>query len=403
MVVKVVVMALNARRLESLVGTGKVEYLSDGDGLYLKLSANGTKTWFLRAQASRKRSWIYLGRFPALSLLEARNKAAQRRALGAQAVRTVEDAWKIYLPYLRRAYKRHDELQRRYEKDLIGSLGPRRLSDVTRADVAEVLQRVVDRGSLVLANRVLADAKRLFSFCVEKGWITSSPASLITRRSVGGRERSKELAMEMLELAEFILKLKYTPRMLLRTRLALGLVALTGQRPTEVLDFDQTEIAGSMWTIPAERTKPKREQKVYLSPQARHLFRLAVRHFGRKPWRGMTHNTLSKAMHRLELPRPFTTHDLRRTMATRLSDLGVAPHIIEKMLNHRMKGVWAIYNRAEYLPERREAWRLWGRHLAKLRRQNEKTTGARRLPHELRVRAALPAPDARGSELQSPV
>lgn len=62
----------------------------------------------------------------------------------------------------------------------------------------------------------------------------------------------------------------------------------------------------------------------------------------------------------------FRPHDLRRTVVTRLSDLGVAPHVIEKLVNHKMAGVMGIYNRSEYLSEREEAIELWDRYLQDL-------------------------------------
>jgi integrase len=141
----------------------------------------------------------------------------------------------------------------------------------------------------------------------------------------------------------------------------------TGQRPSEVLGIRDTEVSRAWWAIPAERTKARRAHTVYLAPQARWLLKTAFRRYGRDPFKGVKHQVLAKAVSRLGLG--FTPHDLRRTMSTRLADLGVQPYIIEKMLNHQMEGVWAVYNRAEYLPERREAWRLWGRTLANLRRR----------------------------------
>ena len=65
----------------------------------------------------------------------------------------------------------------------------------------------------------------------------------------------------------------------------------------------------------------------------------------------------------------WTHHDLRRTFATRLAEMGIAPHIIERLLNHvsgQISGIAAIYNRAKYVDERREAMHAWERHLTKL-------------------------------------
>lgn len=343
-------------------------YLIDGEGLYLKISRTGTKTWMYRSRTGGDQ-WKKLGRYPAMTLLQARNRAAEAAGNGF-VMRTVREAYAEYLPVLRRSYGSHGEIERRFHADILPRLGEQQLDRVTRVQVSQALQTIVARGALVAANRTLPDLKNFFAWCVEKGWINANPAREITRRSVGGKEKSRERALTEDELRRFIPHLdKQTGRFSYLTRLALGLILLTGQRPSEVLGYDERERAGCWWTIPAERTKPRRAQKVYLSPQARHLFKLAVQLAGSRPFEGTTHRIISKAVLRLQFDPPFTPHDLRRTMSTRLADMGVMPHVIEKMLNHRMEGTMAIYNRAEYLPERQAAWRLWGRWLAKIRRE----------------------------------
>ena len=71
----------------------------------------------------------------------------------------------------------------------------------------------------------------------------------------------------------------------------------------------------------------------------------------------------------------FTPHDLRRTFASRMADLGVAPHVIEKILNHKLEGMMAVYNHAEYMPEREAAMKLWGLKVAALRRKKSPALG----------------------------
>lgn len=359
---------LTDRQVRLLKATGKVQRHVDGNGLYLKVSAVGTKTWCYRDQGAGQDRWITIGRYPAMSLLEARVETSQAASRGF-IVPTVQDAWQQYRRVLERAYERPGEIERRFVADVLPRIGTKRLDQVTRADCSALLQRIVDRGSLVAANRTLPDVKKFFTWGLERGWIRENPAGAITRKSVGGRERPKERALVAQEVSLLIGQLlagKLHPR----TKLALGLLLVTGQRPSEVLGYHARERDGAWWTIPAERTKPRRAQKVYLSPQTRALLRLAMR-YGQEPFKGMDHRVLDRAVSRLRWANPFTPHDLRRTMATRLADQGVAIHVIEKMLNHRMEGVLAVYNVAEYLPERREAWRLWGRFLAKLRRGHE--------------------------------
>jgi integrase len=81
----------------------------------------------------------------------------------------------------------------------------------------------------------------------------------------------------------------------------------------------------------------------------------------------MDGQTLARVPARLKLG--WTPHDLRRTMATHMADMGVMPHVIEKCLNHKMAGVMAVYNRAEYAAEKKAAWQLWQRKLLRLRKK----------------------------------
>lgn len=279
---------------------------------------------------------------------------------------TVREAYLDYRLHLRQTYHSYAEIERRLEKDIIPPLARIPMAQVTRKDISDALHAIVRRGSPVGANRTLADVKHFFRYFIERGWLDTDPAAAITRRSVGGRERPRARVLAADELCRLI-DILFSERFDLRTRLSLALVLVTGQRPSEVLGIDiDKEVKGFWWTIPAERTKPRREHKVYLAPAARLLLQFA-RRLGSRPF-GMLHQTLDRAVTRMQFEPPFTPQDLRRTMSTRLADLGVAPHVVEKMLNHKMEGVLIVYNHAEYLRERRGAWRLWACELAKLRR-----------------------------------
>lgn len=375
-------MALTDRVVKGLRGTGRAQTLIDGQGLYLRVTPKGAKTWWYRRQVDGRDRWKRLGRYPAMTLLEARNQASDAAGRGF-LMRTVQQAWDDYLPHLRRHYMSHGEIIRRLEKDVISSLGRRQLDRVTKTDCADALQAMVNRGAPVAANRTLADLKHFFDYCTDRGWIQGSPAASIKRRSVGGKERSRRRALSFDEIERLVgeLRTRFDPK----TRIALALILVTGQRPSEILGFHRRELHGSWWHIPPERVAKGEEpqlQKVYLSPQARTLLQTALR--GTDIPFDFDHRTLSRAVKRLRWSNPFTPHDLRRTMSTRLADLGVAPHIVEKMLNHRMEGAMEVYNRAEYLPERRAAWRLWGAKLAAIRRATREKTSSTSSPHRLR-------------------
>lgn len=369
----------NDRTLRQL-RVSREQFFADGNGLYIRVTPKGKKTFVYRTQKGGKSRWKVLGHYPAMTLLEARNRAAAATGKGF-VVPTIGEIFKEYLPRLRQHYRRPYEPERRLTVDVLPRIGQLRVDEVTRRTLSELLQVIVKRGSPVQANRTIPNLRHFFGYCVERGWLEHSPAEGITKKSVGGRERTSSVGLsetELVELIEVLLTERFHPK----TRLALGLLLLTGTRSDEVLSVDAAEIAGAWWTIPAERTKSFRTHKVYLSPQSRNLLETAFRYFGVKPFDGMKNQTLAQAIRRTRFSRKFTPHKFRHTMATQLTNMGVAPHITEKMLNHKLEGVFEVYNHAEFLPERRAAWRLWGAYLAKLRRQH-----AHRMVHTGVVRA----------------
>ena len=152
---------------------------------------------------------------------------------------------------------------------------------------------------------------------------------------------------------------------------------LTGQRANEIAGLRWDELHDDQIVLPGERTKNKRTHLVPLSEPARAILAKTERKdrkhvFGRDD---TGYQGWGKAQPRLDariaesqgsrLPH-WTPHDLRRTVATRMAELGVQPHIIEAVLNHvsgHKSGVAGIYNRATYDKEKREALNLWAAHL----------------------------------------
>jgi integrase len=150
------------------------------------------------------------------------------------------------------------------------------------------------------------------------------------------------------------------------------LLMLTGQRRNEIAKLKRSEIDTEqrLIALPPERTKNKRPHDVPLSATALELLRgiAADREyvFGRSD---AGYSGFSRAKARLDdrsSVAEWTQHDMRRTMATKMADLGVEPHIIEAVLNHvsgHKKGVAGIYNRSPYATQKRAALDLWAGHL----------------------------------------
>lgn len=361
-------MALSDKGISALKPTTKDTFTSDGRGLYLRVHTSGTKTFMYRSRAGGSARWVTLGVYPSLSLADARKSSAQlaEGMLPTKiTVQTVYDDWVV--KSIRKTYKSPLQVEQRMTKHILPVFGDRPIAGVKRAELSKQLNDIADTAP-VQGNRVLTDVKLLFSYAVERGWLEDSPAQLITQRTVGGKEatRSRVLSGDELHTLIGILRQdRFEPA----TRYALALLLLTGQRSGEVRGLRHTELQKNVWRIPEKRTKTGEAQTVTLPRISRTLTTYAIKELGNVPFDGMEGQTLARAVHRMKFSPQWTPHDLRRTMATHMSDLGVAPHVVEKCLNHKMPGVMAIYNRAEYAAEKKAAWRLWTKYLSSIRKK----------------------------------
>jgi integrase len=151
-------------------------------------------------------------------------------------------------------------------------------------------------------------------------------------------------------------------------------LALTGQRREEVarLQREELDLARRIWTIPKSRTKNAQAHVVHLSEQSLAVLERAGRNsplvfslLGTKPFQEFSR--AKRVLDKLSSVTGWRLHDLRRTCVSGMARLGIAPHVADKILNHQsgtISGVAAVYQRHEFLAERREALERWGAHVA---------------------------------------
>ena len=253
---------------------------------------------------------------------------------------------------------------------------------------------MVDRGAKALAGKVLATIKQLFKFAQVRGYIDSSPAYPLNPGDLGVVNNIRERALDtdeegeaqadLVEICALWRALDKAPRLSPQIRFGVKILLLTGVRSGELrlAQWEHIDFDAATWKIPASNTKNAKAWTVPLSPQVLDLFKNLHKAAEGSQWvlpsfmgdftgeSPITDKALARAVKRLFsltdsdgnrlLPIDyFTPHDLRRTLRTHLSRLGVAPHIAEKCLNHSLSKLGKTYDKHTYLDDRREALEKW--------------------------------------------
>ena len=287
------------------------------------------------------------------------------------------------------------EDERLLNKDVLPVWGDRKANDIKKRDVMLLLETFMNRPAL--CNNILKVTRKMFNFAVERDILEFTPFTGVKAPvQITHRERTLSEA-EILALWNTELP---KASMSAETKRILKLILLTMQRPGEVAGIHAKEIDGNWWTIPAERAKNKTTHRVYLTKTAlellgnsdgyyfpspkngqenesgkvinNHIDENAVAYAIRRnlkdyiPRRAIKGETISmvkvKEDKKMEMEH-FTPHDLRRTGATFLAQLGFSDETIDAVLGHKKTGVVKIYNRHKYDLEKQKALEAWERKL----------------------------------------
>lgn len=256
--------------------------------------------------------------------------------------------------------------------DLLPRFGSYPVARVRRADIQSMLTEIVDRNAPVQAGRVLANTRKFFNWCIEQEYCESNPCDRISQ-PVSSLKTRRERVLTPDEVGR-IWGASYAQPV--HARAFVQLLLLTGQRRGEVARLQASKVQGDVWTIPGSVAKNGKPNVVPLnavskeiinwigqfwsSEEAQEPFLLSGTN-GRNPFSGFS--KLKSDIDRLSKVKNWRWHDLRRTMATWLSENGVPPHVIGALLNHTDNSVTAIYNRNEYLAEKQEALTLWAKEV----------------------------------------
>jgi integrase len=271
--------------------------------------------------------------------------------------------------------KRISSLLRR---DVVPYWGTKSIHEIKKRDVSDLVSKISQRNAHA-GYRLLKTLKTFFRWCVGRAVIDFSPAEGIVSSY---RETSRDRVLTDDELAAVILAARQAPR---PYGPIVEFLALTGQRREEVakLRWNEIDERTRTWSIPGSRTKNKKAHIVHLSEQAwRVVASCPAGEFVFATSRGKNFQGFRKGKEKLDELSDvagWRLHDLRRTVVSGMARLGVPPHVADKILNHQagtISGVAAVYQRHDFLAERKQALDRWGAHV-------EQIVGGKQVPLRL--------------------
>jgi integrase len=376
-------------------------------GLYLVIQPSGKKSWAVRYRrlADKKPCKFTLEGFPSLGVArklaqdvldqvaEGKDPAAQKQ-IDKRVVHEAEsDTFAdVVVQFINRdqrpsnrtwretarvlGLKEVDGELRIIEGGIVERWGKRKINEIRRRDIIDVVDAIAEEAPYS-ANRTLGAISRLYSWCIEKDRIETSPCTGIKRRE----EKSRDRVLSDDEIRWFwhaCNKLEFPYGS------AAKMLLLTGARRTEVGAMTRAEVKEGAWTIPGSRTKNGNAHTIALSPAALAILKDAPsirgeRGFvftlnGRIPISSWHHGIRNRIHELMEKEagaaiEPWRIHDLRRTCASGMARLGVALPVIERALNHvsgSFAGIVGTYQRYQYENEMRAAFEMWADHVERI-------------------------------------
>ena len=382
-------------------------------GFCVRVTPSGSRTYCWVYKFGKKRRRLRLGDVDLMSVSAARKAYNAARALRDQGVDPVEaerqqreqereevegeiTVAELCHRYLRRSKvrqkKTYDEDVRQITRSVLPAWGRRPVRSISRKDVYALIDDVAERAPIA-ANRLLALVKPLFEYAEDREIIPASPAAAVKKPA---KEKKRERALDLDECAA-VLKGLEGASMGPTSRWVVRFLFLTGQRLGEVSGAQWSEFNGSAWNLPGERTKYGKPHRVPMTPLLQACLVHLQERAGSSPFvfpaRSKTghvvgdsvSSALGKERHKKDKKAKgkkgrtergkegmafgveyFTLHDIRRTVASRLAELGVEYEVIARLLNHSLAGITARYNQFDYWEPAQQAMETWHEKLLEI-------------------------------------
>ncbi|WP_231958670.1 tyrosine-type recombinase/integrase [Altererythrobacter sp. B11] len=381
--------------------------LTDSGGLYLLVKTSGTKSWLWKYRIHGKEKKLTIGRYPSVGVADARRARDQARELldagldpSAEKKRSKVMAATAALDTFERVARAWHEQRKatlapryaqqildRLEADVFPRIGALPITSVTPPQVLDAIRAIETRGAREMAHRVRMHISDVFVWGIASGICEQDPAAVIRKALKPTDPKLRPAILKIEQLRAAITKTEAVPDIYWATRLASRLLALTAARPgvlrlAERSEFEQLDGKAPLWRIPAEKMKLTRERKkdasfefvIPLSRQAVAVVKAAMEASPSPKWlfpgvgdrrKPISDSTLSGHYLDAGLRGRHVPHGWRASFSTIMNERAAVEdrerdrEIIDLMLAHVPDGVEAAYNRAAYMPRRRELAQAW--------------------------------------------
>lgn len=400
------IIQLTPKQIDNAKPKEKKYVLFDGGGLYIEIAPTGSKLWRMKARLNDRAMQLSFGKYPDVSLAQARKKRDEARKLIAEGIDPREEkkarieAEKAKTEHTFEKVARNWHTSRlpewqpvtarntlnRLELDIFPVLGNQPIADITHQQIIDVLKTIEARAAET-ARRLKSTLGRIFSYAVQRGIIKHNPIpDLIDVLNKVNKQHFAAIKPE--ELPAFLKALDGNrERLFIPTRIAVNLMMLTFVRTSELIEAEWSEIDldNGIWIIPWQRMKMGRrkinpdttDHRIDLPKQAIELLNELKTITGNSRYlfpgqrdhsKHMSNNTILMALKRMGYKGKMTGHGFRTLAASALEEIGYRREVIDRQLAHKERNkIQAAYFRAEFIKERKELLQAWADYIDSLR------------------------------------
>jgi integrase len=399
--------SLTAVALKNAKPKAKTYKLFDGGGLYLEVMPSGSRYWRLKYRVAGIEKRLALGVYPEVSLSEAREKrdAArntirdgrdpsaerqhERRKAKISAANTFGALASEWLETRRASMAAVTYAKAKWLLGLAAALNKRPVSEITASEILEVLRSIEARGTHETAHRVKQRIGQVFRFGIPER-VERDPTADLREKLKPVVTKSRAAITNPSEIGQLLRAIDgYAGQSV--THAALRLAPLLFVRPGNLraMEWKELDLKKAEWRIPAGKMKMREAHVVPLPSQAIDILRELHDLTGggkyvfpgiRSVQRPMSENTVNAALRRLGYDKEtMTGHGFRALASTRLNEMGWPPDVIERQLAHAERNkVRAVYNRAQYMAERKRMMQSWADYLDSLKEESNKVVPIKR-------------------------